>query len=116
MALIVFGVVGAFIYSSVETDPAPPQRASEVSLDVAESRTSLPGIVVADVAEYVAPSVVTISADVEGGFAETGQSVGTGVIITSDGVAGEAEEIVENRRGHWRVLGHGVPLNVSRNR
>jgi S1-C subfamily serine protease len=39
---------------------------------------------VAKVAEAVAPSVVTISATVSGGFG-SGESVGTGVIISSDG-------------------------------
>jgi putative serine protease PepD len=39
---------------------------------------------VAKVADAVAPSVVTISATVAGGFGE-GESVGTGVVISSDG-------------------------------
>ncbi len=64
----------------------PPSRSSDEPLDVAAPRDPVDRRVdVAAVAGYIAPSVVTISADVDGGI-----SVGTGVIISSDG------EIVTN--------------------
>lgn len=64
----------------------PPSRSSDEPLDVAAPRDPADRRVdVAAVARYIAPSVVTISADVDGGT-----SVGTGVIISSDG------EIVTN--------------------
>ncbi len=89
-AMVGSGVVGAAIMDRLDPDPTPPQRASEVALDVGAPRTdAFPPIDVAAVADYVAPSVVTISADVEGPLGEGG-SIGTGVITTSDG------EIVTN--------------------
>ena len=59
----------------------PPTRPSEQPVDIAEARDGFEGrLDVAAVAEYLAPSVVTISADVG-----VGVGVGTGMIITSDG-------------------------------
>ena len=61
------GAVGAVLQGQFDADPTPPQRASEVALDIGAVRTdALPDIDVAAVADFVAPSVVTISADVEG--------------------------------------------------
>jgi len=85
VAMVGAGAVGATIQSRIDTDPAPPQRASEVALDIGAARAdALPAIDVAAVADFVAPSVVTISADVEGPLG-SGGSIGTGVITTSDG-------------------------------
>jgi len=85
VAMIGAGAVGAVLQSRLDTDPAPPQRASEVALDIgAERSDALPPIDVAAVADFVAPSVVTISADVEGPLG-SGGSIGTGVITTTDG-------------------------------
>ncbi len=90
VAMVGAGVVGAMINESFEPDQRPPERASSVALDVGAAREdALPPIDVASVAEFVAPSVVTISADLEGPFGESG-SIGTGVITTADG------EIVTN--------------------
>ena len=84
-AMVGAGVVGAVIRDRLDPDPAPPQRASEVALDVGTPRLDeFPPIDVAAVADFVAPSVVTISADVEGPLGEGG-SIGTGVITTADG-------------------------------
>jgi S1-C subfamily serine protease len=59
----------------------PPTRASDEAINVAAPRDAIDRrIDVAAVVEHVAPSIVTISADMEGG-----QSLGTGVIISSDG-------------------------------
>jgi putative serine protease PepD len=79
------GVVGGLVGRRLDPDPVPPQRASNVSLDVAPARDGeLPPIDVAAVAEFVAPSVVTISADIEGPLGNGG-SIGTGVFTTGDG-------------------------------
>ena len=56
---------------------------------VTSSRTR---VNVAEVADYVAPSVVTISADVNGGT-----SLGTGVIISTDGEILTNAHVVEGR-------------------
>ncbi|MDJ0771799.1 MAG: trypsin-like peptidase domain-containing protein [Ilumatobacter sp.] len=80
------GVVGALVGQRLDDDPQPPQRASSAALEIGAARDDvLPPIDVASVAEFVAPSVVTISADVAGGPAGPGGSIGTGVITTADG-------------------------------
>jgi putative serine protease PepD len=80
------GVVGAMIGRQFADDPLPPQRASDVALDVANPRDDgFPPIDVAAVAAFVGPSVVTISADIDSGPLGDGGSIGTGVITTSDG-------------------------------
>ncbi|MEO6651840.1 MAG: trypsin-like peptidase domain-containing protein, partial [Ilumatobacteraceae bacterium] len=89
-AMVGSGVVGAVIMDRLEPDTTPPQRASEVALDVGTPRAdAFPPIDVAAVADFVAPSVVTVSADIDGPLG-TGGSIGTGVITTRDG------EIVTN--------------------
>jgi len=85
VAMVGAGAVGALLQARLEPDPTPPQRASDVALDIGAARAdSLPAIDVAAVADFVAPSVVTVSADVEGPLG-AGGSIGTGVITTSDG-------------------------------
>ncbi len=96
VAMIGAGAVGALLQNRLDADPAPPQRASEVALDIgAERSDSLPPIDVAAVADFVAPSVVTISADVEGPLG-SGGSIGTGVITTSDGEILTNAHVVED--------------------
>ena len=79
------GVLGGVVARELDSD-GPPRRSSDVALDVgAERDGDLPWIDVAAVADRIAPSVVTISADIDtGGFGQGG-SVGTGVITTADG-------------------------------
>jgi putative serine protease PepD len=90
------GVTGALIGRELDDDPTPPQRASSVALDVGAARDgALPLIDVAAVADYVAPSVVTIIADVEGPQGATA-SIGTGVITTEDGEIVTNAHVVEN--------------------
>lgn len=90
VAMLGSGVLGGVIAGELDSDDVP-QRASDVALDVGADRDGdLPTIDVAAVADRIAPSVVTISADIDTGGAGQGGSVGTGVITTSDG------EIVTN--------------------
>jgi S1-C subfamily serine protease len=87
VAMVGSGVVGAIVANELDDDggSATSSRASSASLALADPSDDLPAVDVAAVAAHVGPSVVTISADVEGGLGELGQSVGTGVITTSDG-------------------------------
>jgi putative serine protease PepD len=79
------GAVGALVRDRLDHSPRPPQRASDLAIDLGAVRDgALPRIDVAGVASYVAPSVVTVSADVDGPLGPGG-SIGTGVITTSDG-------------------------------
>jgi S1-C subfamily serine protease len=78
-------VVGVRLDDRGSTAGAPPRSASDQPLDVAEPRPDgLRRIDVASVADRLAPSVVTISADISQ-VGRSGGSVGTGMIITSDG-------------------------------
>jgi putative serine protease PepD len=88
----------------------PPSRASDEPLDVAAPRDPVDKRVdVAAVAGYIAPSVVTISADVEGGI-----SVGTGVIISSDGEIVTNAHVVEGADEiRVRLAGETEPREVN---
>ncbi|MDX2378336.1 MAG: trypsin-like peptidase domain-containing protein [Acidimicrobiia bacterium] len=88
----------------------PPSRASDEPLDVAAPRDPVDKRVdVAAVASYIAPSVVTISADVEGGT-----SVGTGVIISSDGEIVTNAHVVEGAdKIRVRLAGETEPREVN---
>jgi putative serine protease PepD len=92
VAVVAFaaGAVGVLIGRQlVDRTPAPPAVPSREAIDVAPPRGALPRIDVAAVSEAVGPSVVTVSADIGEGE-EAGESVGSGIITTSDG------EIVTN--------------------
>jgi putative serine protease PepD len=113
-AMVGAGVVGAVISRQLDDDQLPPQRASGASLDVAEARDNLPRIDVADVAAHVAPSVVTISADLDAAEEQFGQSVGTGVIITSDGEILTNAHVVENAiEVRVRLAGESEPRRAT---
>lgn len=86
VAMVGAGAVGAVVGRELDSSSPPPQEASSASLEVAAARGdgALPAIDVAGVADRIAPSVVTIIADVETALG-SGGSVGTGVITTSDG-------------------------------
>jgi S1-C subfamily serine protease len=73
----------------VDRSGAPPAVASRQAIDVAPRHTDLPRIDVAAVSAAVEPSVVTVSAHIGDGD-DAGESVGSGIITTSDG------EIVTN--------------------
>jgi len=76
------GLTGALVGSQLsDWIDSPPKSASDEPINVSDPRGPISApLDVAAVIEHMAPSVVTISADVDGG-----QSVGTGVIITEDG-------------------------------
>lgn len=90
------GATGALLQQRMETDTTPPQRSSSEALDIGAERSGdLPSIDVAAVAAYVAPSIVTVSADIDGPDG-IGGSIGTGVITTSDGEIVTNAHVVEN--------------------
>lgn len=85
------GTAGALIGERLSREPGPPQRSSDIALDIGHPRAGdLPRLDVAKVAAFVAPSVVTVSTDFDDPELGPGGSIGTGVILTSDG------EIVTN--------------------
>lgn len=76
------GMGGALVGDNVaEWLDRPPTRPSSEPVDIANPRPGFENrLDVAQVAQFVAPSTVTISADVG-----VGVSLGTGIVITSDG-------------------------------
>jgi len=88
----------------------PPTRASDEPINVAEPRDLSAGrLDVGDVIDYIAPSVVTVSADVGGG-----QSLGTGVIISSDGEILTNAHVVEGASEiRVRLAGETEPREVN---
>ncbi|HSH11500.1 MAG TPA: trypsin-like peptidase domain-containing protein [Ilumatobacter sp.] len=85
IAMVGAGLAGAILADRLDPGNRPPQRSSGVALDVGALRDSaLPPIDVAAVAARMAPSVVTVSADLDGPLGPGG-SIGTGVITTADG-------------------------------
>jgi S1-C subfamily serine protease len=113
-AMVGSGVVGALIMREIDREPLPPQRASDASLSVSEDRTEMPDIDVGSVVEYVAPSIVTISADVPGPLDQVGQSVGTGVITTADGEVVTNAHVVEDATEiRVRLAGESEPREAT---
>lgn len=114
IAMVGAGFAGAAIYQRLDRDPSPPQRASNIALDLGPERDSdLPRINVAAVAEFVAPSVVTISADIEGPLG-TGGSIGTGVIVTPDGeIVTNAHVVADATAIRVRLAGETEPRSAT---
>jgi S1-C subfamily serine protease len=89
----------------------PPTRSSNEPIDVAAPRPGFENrLDVAQVAQYVAPSTVTVSADVGGG----GVSLGTGVIISDDGEILTNAHVVEGAvEVRVRLAGETEPRKVT---
>lgn len=89
------GLAGVLTGSRLDRDAAPPMVPSERAVDVAPAREHSPGAVdVAAVVDAISPSVVTISADIDES-GRRGGSVGTGVLVTSDGEVVTNAHVVE---------------------
>lgn len=82
----VAGLTGALVGSQLsDWLDSPPKSASDEPINVSDATGPIEArLDVAKVIDHMAASVVTISADVESSLG-TGQSVGTGVIVSSDG-------------------------------
>lgn len=105
------GLIGAVVGGQVNDYlDQPPTRPSDQPLEVAAPRDAIDARVdVAAVADFVAPSVVTISADVGGGT-----SLGTGVILTTDGEILTNAHVVEGASEiRVRLAGETEPREVS---
>ena len=88
----------------------PPKRASDEPIDVADSRPGFENrLDVAQVAAFVAPSTVTVSADLG-----VGVSLGTGVIISDDGEILTNAHVVEGADTvRVRLAGEFEPRDVT---
>jgi S1-C subfamily serine protease len=107
----VSGLAGALLGGQIsDWLDQPPTRASSEPIRVSEPRdVSNARVDVARVIDYIAPSVVTISADVGGG-----QSLGTGVIISSDGEILTNAHVVDGATEiRVRLAGETEPREVN---
>lgn len=107
----VAGLTGALLGGQISTWlDKPPTRASDEAVQIAEPRDAIDARVnVAEVAKFVAPTVVTISADVGGGT-----SLGTGVIISSVGEILTNAHVIEGATEiRVRLAGETEPRSVS---
>lgn len=105
------GLGGALLGNQVaDWLDSPPSRASDQPIDVAAPRPGFENrLDVAQVADYVAPSTVTVSADVGGGV-----SLGTGVIISEDGEILTNAHVVEGANEvRIRLMGESEPREVT---
>lgn len=91
------GLTGALVGSQVsDWIDSPPRSASDEPINVSEPSDPIEGrLDVGKVIDHMAASVVTISADVDSALGP-GQSVGTGVIISSDGEILTNAHVVED--------------------
>jgi len=82
----VAGLTGALVGNQLsDWIDSPPKSASDEPINVSAPSDPIDGrLEVAKVIKHMAPSVVTISADIDSQFGQ-GQSTGTGVIVSSDG-------------------------------
>ncbi|MGK0276770.1 MAG: S1-C subfamily serine protease [Ilumatobacter sp.] len=107
----VAGLTGALLGSQISTWlDKPPTRGSDEAVQIAEPRDVIEARVnVAEVARFVAPTVVTISADVGGGT-----SLGTGVIISSEGEIITNAHVIEGATAiRVRLAGESEPRPVN---
>ncbi len=107
----VAGLVGALVGTQLsDWLDRPPGSASSEPLLVADPRDVIETrLNVAEVSNHVAPSVVTISADVGGGT-----SLGTGVIISSDGEILTNAHVIEGATEiRVRLAGETEPRRVN---
>lgn len=107
----VSGLAGALLGGQVsDWLDKPPTRSSGEPINVGEPRDEIERRVdVGKVVSYITPSVVTISADVDGG-----QSLGTGVIISSDGeILTNAHVVQDATAVRVRLAGESEPREVT---
>ena len=115
MAMVAFaaGAIGVVIGKQlVDRAPAPPAVPSRQAVDVSTRVGDLPRIDVAAVADAVGPSVVTISAEVGSGD-DALESIGTGIITTSDGeIVTNAHVVVDASKIRVRLAGETEPRDA----
>ena len=103
-AVLAIGVIGAAIGTTISSDGGSDsatttlENSSDTSSPIvtaAPSNGGEPKTAVGEAVKVIGPSVVTITSDVMNDFGQSGQSAGTGVIITSDGEILTNNHVVE---------------------
>ena len=109
------GLTGALVGNQLsDWIDSPPKSASDEPINVSDPRGPIDArLNVAQVIDHMAASVVTISADVENSRG-SGQSVGTGVIISSDGEILTNAHVVDGAtKIRVRLAGETEPREAS---
>jgi len=114
-AALLAGTGGALIAAAVTSgdsgDDDPPAATQVTSPRVVRGGPA-GGLSVVDVANAVGPSVVTISADIDGALA--GEAVGTGLIVSSDGeILTNAHVIADATEIRVRLAGDTEPVEAE---
>ncbi len=109
------GLVGALIgVQWAQQRSAPLRKPSTLGIEVVAPRTQvLPRLDVEAIANDVAPSVVAVQSEIER-FGQIGESIGSGLILTTDGeIVTNAHVIGEAKTVRVRLTGESEPRDAA---
>ena len=92
----------------------PLRKPSTLGIEVVNPRaTDLPRLDVETIANAVAPSVVVVQSEIER-FGQTGESIGSGLILTADGeIVTNAHVVGDAKIVHVRLTGESEPREAA---
>jgi S1-C subfamily serine protease len=109
------GLAGALLgVEWAQRRSAPLRKPSTLGIEVVNPRThDLPRLDVEEIANDVAPSVVIVQSEIER-FGQVGESIGSGLILTTDGeIVTNAHVVGDNTTVHVRLTGESEPREAA---